>query len=245
VDDGVVKLTSATRYQRVNELSLLFENVTFAAVKPGMYASVSNDRTAEGPVARYVYFAPSKSVIDAAWAKRREAQAATRQTAAPSAPATQPAVRDDPTVGVPKRPGATTQSITSAQIFMDLHQQFLNRARQGNVDVLFLGDSITRGWAGRGKTVWEQRYEPLLAANFGIGGDRTQHVIWRAGRHQPQGRCHHDRHKQQRERQRRIDRRRGNEDCHACPHQAPELEGAAAGRLPADACQRGSARCHD
>jgi lysophospholipase L1-like esterase len=96
-----------------------------------------------------------------------------------TAPASQPAVREAPTVGVPKRPGATTQSVTSAQTFMDLHQQFLARAKQGNVDLLFLGDSITRGWAGRGKAVWEHRYEPLRAANFGIGGDRTQHVIWR------------------------------------------------------------------
>jgi lysophospholipase L1-like esterase len=59
------------------------------------------------------------------------------------------------------------------------HERFVERARQGHVDVLFLGDSITQGWEGSGKGVWKERYEPLHAANFGIGGDRTQHVLWR------------------------------------------------------------------
>jgi lysophospholipase L1-like esterase len=44
---------------------------------------------------------------------------------------------------------------------------------------LFLGDSITDGWRGGGKTVWEKNFAPLKAANFGIGGDRTEHVLWR------------------------------------------------------------------
>jgi lysophospholipase L1-like esterase len=63
--------------------------------------------------------------------------------------------------------------------WMNRHERFLARARQGNVEVLFLGDSITQGWEGNGKQVWKERYEPLHAANFGIGGDRTQHVLWR------------------------------------------------------------------
>src|SRR6185437_912238 len=33
--------------------------------------------------------------------------------------------------------------------------------------------------AGNGKAVWERFYGPRHAANFGIGGDRTQHVLWR------------------------------------------------------------------
>ena len=47
------------------------------------------------------------------------------------------------------------------------------------MDLLFLGDSITDGSAGGGKAVWEKNYAPLKAANFGIGGDQTQHVLWR------------------------------------------------------------------
>jgi lysophospholipase L1-like esterase len=59
------------------------------------------------------------------------------------------------------------------------HQRFLERAKKGDVEVLFLGDSITQGWEGSGKEAWKKHYEPLKAANFGIGGDRTQHVLWR------------------------------------------------------------------
>ena len=45
--------------------------------------------------------------------------------------------------------------------------------------LLFLGDSITAGWGGRGKKVWDENYAKYEPANFGIGGDRTQHVLWR------------------------------------------------------------------
>jgi lysophospholipase L1-like esterase len=59
------------------------------------------------------------------------------------------------------------------------HEEFLKIARAGGVELLFLGDSITDGWRAGGKTVWDKYFAPLKAANFGIGGDRTEHVIWR------------------------------------------------------------------
>jgi lysophospholipase L1-like esterase len=63
--------------------------------------------------------------------------------------------------------------------FTALHQQFRERAARGGVDVLFLGDSLTQGWAAAGKDVWARHFEPLKAANFGLFGDRTQNVLWR------------------------------------------------------------------
>lgn len=57
------------------------------------------------------------------------------------------------------------------------HKQFLAIAKKGDVDVLFLGDSITHGWEGQ--KAWKTYFEPLKAANFGIGGDQTGHVLWR------------------------------------------------------------------
>jgi lysophospholipase L1-like esterase len=60
---------------------------------------------------------------------------------------------------------------------MDLHRKYVERARQGDVDLLFLGDSITQGW--NDNEVWKRHYGPRKAANFGVGGDRTQHVLWR------------------------------------------------------------------
>ena len=52
-------------------------------------------------------------------------------------------------------------------------------AFQNGDKVAFLGDSITAGWAGNGKEVWAKAFAGYTPANFGIGGDRTQHVLWR------------------------------------------------------------------
>jgi lysophospholipase L1-like esterase len=53
------------------------------------------------------------------------------------------------------------------------------KENQGDLDVLFVGDSITQGWEGSGKDVWKQHYGSMKALNIGIGGDRTEHVLWR------------------------------------------------------------------
>jgi len=57
--------------------------------------------------------------------------------------------------------------------------KFLDIARKGEARLVFLGDSITQGWEREGKAVWEKRYAPRKAANFGTSGDRTEHVLWR------------------------------------------------------------------
>jgi lysophospholipase L1-like esterase len=59
------------------------------------------------------------------------------------------------------------------------HENNLKRAKEGGVEVLFLGDSITQGWGSAGKEHWEKNFAPLHAANFGIGGDKTGNVLWR------------------------------------------------------------------
>jgi lysophospholipase L1-like esterase len=63
--------------------------------------------------------------------------------------------------------------------WMKRHESFNTRVAKGNVDLVFIGDSITQGWEGRGKGVWEKFYGKRNTVNLGIGGDRTQHVIWR------------------------------------------------------------------
>ena len=52
-------------------------------------------------------------------------------------------------------------------------------ARRIGPRVVFLGDSITQGWGGEGRAEWEARFAPLGAVNMGIGGDRTQNILWR------------------------------------------------------------------
>jgi lysophospholipase L1-like esterase len=59
----------------------------------------------------------------------------------------------------------------------ELHAKNLARAKEGKVDVLFLGDSITQGWGDNAP--WKKHFAPLKAANFGIGGDTTRTVLWR------------------------------------------------------------------
>ena len=61
-------------------------------------------------------------------------------------------------------------------------QELLNKraAETGEkAQVIFIGDSITEGWEKEGKGVWEKYYSGRNAVNLGIGGDRTQHVLWR------------------------------------------------------------------
>ena len=63
--------------------------------------------------------------------------------------------------------------------WLDRHRAFVEIARRGDVDVLFLGDSITDYWRSTAPDLWDRYYAPRKAANFGIGADHTQHVLWR------------------------------------------------------------------
>ncbi len=48
-----------------------------------------------------------------------------------------------------------------------------------DAQVVFIGDSITQGWEGPGKAVWDANYAKYSPLNLGFSGDRTEHVIWR------------------------------------------------------------------
>jgi lysophospholipase L1-like esterase len=65
--------------------------------------------------------------------------------------------------------------------WMTRHEGYVAEARQGGIDLLFLGDSITDGWrwGNGGSQIWPSIYAPRHAANFGIGWDRIQNVLWR------------------------------------------------------------------
>ncbi len=56
--------------------------------------------------------------------------------------------------------------------------QFNEISKKGEAQLVFLGDSITQGWGGQ-KAIWDAAWEQYKPANFGIGGDRTEHVLWR------------------------------------------------------------------
>lgn len=62
--------------------------------------------------------------------------------------------------------------------FQAAHERNLARAKKGGVGCLFLGDSITQGWLGN-RDLWEKSFGAYQPANFGVGGDGTQHLLWR------------------------------------------------------------------
>ena len=59
------------------------------------------------------------------------------------------------------------------------HESYVATASRGAVDLLFVGDSITALWDATAPATWSRYYAPRRAANFGIGGDHTQHILWR------------------------------------------------------------------
>lgn len=64
---------------------------------------------------------------------------------------------------------------------LERHERFneIVESKKGAVDLVFIGDSITQGWERAGASIWKTFYGHRRAVNLGIGGDRTQHVLWR------------------------------------------------------------------
>jgi lysophospholipase L1-like esterase len=62
--------------------------------------------------------------------------------------------------------------------FIKRHEGFVAEAKKGECGFLLMGDSITDGWRGH-KPVYDSAFSAYKPLNFGIGGDRTQHVLWR------------------------------------------------------------------
>jgi lysophospholipase L1-like esterase len=119
-------------------------------------------------------------------------------------PTTAPAVRPNTAIIPNLSPG-----------FMARHQSFVPIAQKGDIDVLFMGDSITDFWrndkplpsrprrgaasnpavappppvegAYMGKSVFDKYFGSWKVANFGIAGDTTQGVLWRLQNGEGQG----------------------------------------------------------
>ena len=60
------------------------------------------------------------------------------------------------------------------------HEGFVERAKQGNIDLLLHGDSITDWWVQNeeNKAVFEKYFGNIKTANFAVAGDTTQGVLW-------------------------------------------------------------------
>src|SRR5260370_20817546 len=66
---------------------------------------------------------------------------------------------------------------------MTAHEQLLEKARKGGIDVYFVGDSIVRRWGAIDYPVllgnWRQNFFGWNAADFGWGADKTENILWR------------------------------------------------------------------
>lgn len=63
------------------------------------------------------------------------------------------------------------------------HQQLLDKAKKGGIDIYFEGDSITRRWGATDYPAllanWNENFFGWNAADFGWGADTTQNILWR------------------------------------------------------------------
>lgn len=80
---------------------------------------------------------------------------------------------------IPQSVSTTPAHRNGEEWWKSRHEKCVEITKKGGVDVVFLGDSITQGWEGDGKAVWQKEFSTLKAANFGFSGDRTEHVLWR------------------------------------------------------------------
>ncbi len=57
----------------------------------------------------------------------------------------------------------------------------INRAvsQTPDTELIFIGDSITQGWERAGSRIWKDSFDTFRPLNLGIGGDRTEHILWR------------------------------------------------------------------
>ena len=75
-------------------------------------------------------------------------------------------------------------SVTPAEKNPERHERFMKDRdelqKKGPIELVFEGDSITDGWRGPGRAIFEEDYaKPYNCFNTGIGGDRTEHLLWR------------------------------------------------------------------
>jgi len=63
------------------------------------------------------------------------------------------------------------------------HQQLVEKAKKGGIDIYFVGDSITRRWGATDYPEflanWNTNFFGWNAANFGWGADAIENILWR------------------------------------------------------------------
>uniref|UniRef100_A0A8D8XHV2 Platelet-activating factor acetylhydrolase IB subunit beta n=1 Tax=Cacopsylla melanoneura TaxID=428564 RepID=A0A8D8XHV2_9HEMI len=61
--------------------------------------------------------------------------------------------------------------------WLNQHEYHLQLAKESEPEVVFIGDSLISFLSQT--DIWHDLFEPLHCLNFGIGGDKVEHVLWR------------------------------------------------------------------
>lgn len=61
--------------------------------------------------------------------------------------------------------------------WMNVHNRYVSDAKEKEPEVIMIGDSIIQHLEH--VEYWNRVFAPMHTLNFGIGGDQTQHVLWR------------------------------------------------------------------
>jgi lysophospholipase L1-like esterase len=83
------------------------------------------------------------------------------------------------------RPGADKPSLRGDKNSQLAHEQLVEKAKQGGIDVYFIGDSIARRWGTKDPQYremlenWNANFFGWNAGDFGWGADLTQNILWR------------------------------------------------------------------
>ena len=75
------------------------------------------------------------------------------------------------------KPRKPDDASTPAPVNAGRQKAFLDRAADKEIQIVFLGDSITELWQKKGKAVWEEHYARHNAVNFGVSGEHTEHTL--------------------------------------------------------------------
>jgi lysophospholipase L1-like esterase len=79
----------------------------------------------------------------------------------------------------PPRMNAAATFTQTNQRMGPRHEGFVATAKQGNIDLLLHGDSITDWWQlDANKPMFDKYFGSIRTANFAVAGDTTQGVLW-------------------------------------------------------------------
>lgn len=89
----------------------------------------------------------------------------------------------------PARKNVATTFTQTVQRQGPRHEGFVEVAKQGNIDLLLHGDSITDWWVqgNANKAMFDKYFGGMRTANFAVAGDTTQGVLWGLSHGEGQG----------------------------------------------------------